>query len=91
MIQFNFLLELISILLADVAFKQRSDKYFKLLDILERFKVAETKETFYNIVTTAAYATISFDENALFLLARHYFNLQDIKISFEYVDFHAKM
>ena len=29
-------------------------------------------------------------ENALFLSARHYFNLQDINISFEYVDFHAK-
>ena len=29
-------------------------------------------------------------ENAVFLLARHYFNLQDINTSFEYVDFHAK-
>ena len=30
-------------------------------------------------------------ENALFLSARHYFYLQDIKISFEFVDFYAKM
>ena len=30
-------------------------------------------------------------ENARFLLAHHYFYLQDIKISFEYVNFHAKM
>ena len=30
-------------------------------------------------------------ENAQFLSAHHYFYLQDIKISFEYVDFHAKM
>ena len=30
-------------------------------------------------------------ENALFLSARHYFNLQDIKISFEDVDFYAKL
>ena len=29
-------------------------------------------------------------ENALFLSARHYFNLQDSKVSFEYADFHAK-
>ena len=32
---------------------------------------------------------LNFD-NALFLSARHYFNLQDINISFEHVDFHAK-
>ena len=30
-------------------------------------------------------------ENALLLPARHSFNLQDIKISFEYVDFYAKI
>ena len=30
-------------------------------------------------------------ENALFLLAHHSFNLQDIKISFEYVDSYAKL
>ena len=30
-------------------------------------------------------------ENALFLPARHSFNLQDIKISFEYVDSYAKL
>ena len=30
-------------------------------------------------------------ENALFLMARHYFYLQDIKISFGHVDFYAKM
>ena len=29
-------------------------------------------------------------KNALFLSARHYFNLQDINISFEYIDFYAK-
>ena len=34
--------------------------------------------------------TLNF-ENALFLSARHYFNLQDIKISFEDVDFYAKL
>ena len=30
-------------------------------------KLIACKETFYNTVTTAAYVTISFDENALFL------------------------
>ena len=30
-------------------------------------------------------------ENALFLSARHSFYLQDIKVSFEYVDFYAKI
>ena len=30
-------------------------------------------------------------ENALFLPARHSFNLQDIKISLEYVDSYAKL
>ena len=34
--------------------------------------------------------TLNF-ENALFLSALHYFYLQDIKIIFQYVDFHAKM
>ena len=34
--------------------------------------------------------TLNF-ENTLFLSACHYFNLQDIKISFEYVDFYAKL
>ena len=29
-------------------------------------------------------------ENSLSLSARHYFNLQDIKISFEDIDFYAK-
>ena len=34
--------------------------------------------------------TLNF-ENALFLSACHYFNLQDIKFSFEDVDFYAKL
>ena len=34
MIRFNCLLELIGIFLANVAFKQRSDKNFELLDII---------------------------------------------------------
>ena len=34
--------------------------------------------------------TLNF-ENALFLSARHYFNLQNIKISFEDVNFYAKL
>ena len=34
--------------------------------------------------------TLNF-ENALFLPARHSFNLQDIKISFQYVDSYAKL
>ena len=62
-----------------------NERYSPILLLLKENHFQEDQVDFWPLKLTLN------TENAQFLSARHYFFLQDIKISFKYVDFHAKL
>ena len=61
-----------------------NERYSPILLLLKENHFQEDQVDFWPLKLTLN------TENAQFLSARHYFFLQDIKISFKYVDFYAK-